>query len=525
MTTPAAPIDYTSDLHDLARLVARPHATTEVVERALAALGQVVPYDLAAAFRIEGDRARVFAVAGPLGGERVRRHELDLGAFPSIRRALETRRPVPLDAHDHAGDEGDPYDGILNLPHGHSCMVVPLYAGDRTLGLITLDRTTCGVYPPGVVDIAGVYGQLISLALFFADQAALLDRYRHQLKAENRLLREESSDGDDAVHKLESSVAPAMRELTHMARQVAASDLPVLVLGETGAGKEVVARALHAWSPRVDGPYVKLNCSAIPEGLVESELFGHVKGAFSGADRARDGRFLVANGGTLLLDEIGDMPLSAQSKLLRVLQEGTFEPVGADRTVKVDVRVVAATHVDLQQAVADGRFREDLYYRLAVFPLRLPPLRARTEDAVAIASSFLDREHRRSRRGPWTLSESAEAAVRAWRWPGNVRELVNALERATILQPAGVIEIAHLGLGAGLRGPAAPPWAPVGASNATLERVPADVVPTWQDNERRYFKALLARTGGKLYGADGAAALAGLKPTTLRSRLVKLGLR
>ncbi|MHC4838749.1 MAG: sigma 54-interacting transcriptional regulator [Planctomycetota bacterium] len=507
--------DYTRDLHELATLVASPQDVEEVLGRALHALRDVVPYDLAAIFRLEGDTARVVAGAGPLMGPRVRRHELDLRKFPSIRRAMEARRPVAMTEHEHEHGEGDPYDGLLDLPAGHSCMVVPLFAGREDLGIVTLDRQVCESYPKSSVDLAGVYGQLISLALHFADQAQLLDRYRHQLKEHNRLLVEESGDCRAAVHWLEASHAPAMRDLVRLARQVAPADLPVLVLGETGTGKEVVSQAIHAWSPRVDGPFVKLNCSAIPENLVESELFGHVKGAFSGADRDRAGRFVTANGGTLLLDEIGDMPLSAQAKLLRVLQEGTFEPVGSDTPVKVDVRVIAATNVNLEAAVREKTFREDLYYRLAVFPLRIPPLRERPEDLEVIAIGFLGREAARRRGGPWRLSEAALSAMRASDWRGNVRALINALERATIVQPSGTIEPEHLGLGKATASPALSPT----VAAPTLQ------LPSWKDNERTYLERLLERTDGKLYGDGGAAEIAELKPTTLRSKLVKHGLR
>ena len=503
--------DYSQDLHELARQVAAHVDLPQVLEQALAAMRTVVPYDLAAVFRLYDQELSVVAAAGPLDGPAIRRHRLQLARFPTIRRALETRHPIPLEAHDHMGEEGDPYDGVLDLPDGHSCMVVPLFAGDRNLGLITLDRTQCGVYAPEAVQLAGVYGQLISMALRFADQAALLDRYRHQLEAQNRLLIEEAGGADEACRRLEASASPPMRALAHQARQVARSELPVLVLGETGTGKELVAQAIHHWSPRADGPFVKVNCAALPEGLVESELFGHVKGAFSGASRDRRGRFLTANGGTLLLDEVGDLPLLAQAKLLRVLQEGTFEPVGSDHAFKVDVRVVAATHVDLRRAVVEGRFREDLYYRLAVFPLTVLPLRERALDIVPIALDLLDQQARGRGGGPWTLSTAAAEVLRAAPWPGNVRELRNCLERATILQPRGELLPRHLGL------------EPV----AVRPQAPAVVgpLPDFEENERRYLQALLARAEGKLYGHDGAAAMAGLPPSTLRSKLVKHGLR
>ncbi len=502
--------DLTRDLHDLAQLVSSEHDLVDVLERALTALGDVVPYDLAAVYRLHDQELHVIAAAGALDGSRIRQHTLALERFPTIRRALETRRPIPLEAHHHQGDEGDPYDGVLDLPDGHGCMVVPLFSGDRNLGLITLDRTRCAVYSPQAVRLAGVYGQLVSMALRFADQAALLDRYRHQLEALNRQLVQSAGGGTEACRRVEASLAPPMQAVARMARQVARSDLPVLVQGETGTGKEVLCQAIHHWSPRADGPFVSLNCAALPEDLVESELFGHVKGAFTGALRDRRGRFLSANGGTLLLDEVGDLPLAAQGKLLRVLQEGTFEPVGSDHTYKVDVRVVAATHVDLRAAVASGAFREDLYYRLAVLPLTMPPLRERVQDIHPIAGDLLAALAQDRRRGPWTLSDAAVAALEAAPWPGNVRELRNAVERATILQPAGCIEPEHLGLA----GSSAPPTREAGGPP-----------PDFEENERRYMRAVLAWTDGRIAGPGGAAELTGLRPSTLRSRLKKLGLR
>jgi transcriptional regulator with GAF, ATPase, and Fis domain len=517
-------LDYTSDLHALASMVAERATLGDVLARALDALGALVPHDLAVVYRLDEARLRAVAASGPLATPAVRNHELRLARFPTIRRALELRQPIALTEHHHAGDEGDPYDGLLDLPHGHACMVVPLFAGPEALGIITLDGTACGRYPPEHVRLAGIYGQIVSLAVVLSEQAGLLDRYRLQLREHTRLLLEDAGGADVACQRLERSRSAAVRELAAMARQVASSHLPVLIQGETGTGKEVLAQALHAWSARADGPFVKLNCSAMPENLVESELFGHVKGAFSGADRERRGRFLTANGGSLLLDEIGDMPLAAQAKLLRVLQEGTFEPVGSDRPVRVDVRVLAATHVDLKRAVREGRFREDLYYRLAVFPLRLPPLRERPEDALAIADTFLDETGRRTRRGPWMLPPATRDAITAAPWPGNVRELVNALERATILCAEGPLSAGHLGLaapdGAAPRPNAAVPTPP---DSPTPGEPPA--LPDWQENERRYFVEVLRRTGGRLHGPNGAAAIARLKPTTLRSRLVKLGLR
>ena len=504
-------VDYTRDLLELARLLADAADTRAVLRHALEALREVVPYDLAAVLRLRDDRLVVEVATGPLAGPAVLRHEVALPRFPTIQRALETRRPIPLEAHHHDSDEGDPYDGVLDLPHGHSCMVIPLSARERHLGVITLDRMVCQTYDEPSLRVAGLYGQLVSIALLLAEEKDALRRRQEQLEEQNRLLREEVQGSSEAGRRLEQSEHPEMQAVVRLARQAAPSRLPILILGETGTGKEVLSQAIHAWSDRAAGPFVKLNCSAIPEGLIESELFGHRRGAFSGADRDRPGRFVTANGGTLLLDEVGDLPLAAQAKLLRVLQEGTFDPVGADDPVKVDVRVLAATHVDLEQAVEDGRFRQDLWYRLAVLPLRLPPLRARPQDTLRIAQAFLAQQAAAGRRGPWTLSAAAEATLMAAPWPGNVRELRNVLERATVLLPAGELSPQHLMMQPALTPPGRPPG--------------PEVFVSFADNERAYLEAALSRCGGKLYGEDGAAALVGLKPSTLRSKLLKHGLR
>ena len=503
--------DATRDLKALTELAGRPESIADVLERALESLGQLVPHDLAVVLGMEEQSLRVLAARGPLADDAVRRHTLRLAEHPTLRRALEERRAQVLTEGHHAGGEGDRYDGVVDLPHGHSCLVVPLHAGDRTLGAMTFDRSVCATYAPMVVELAEVYGRIVSLVFLYAEQAELLQRQRRQLEERSRIL-DEAGGGTDATGLLEGSLSPAMRRLVVQAKQVAQADAPVLLRGETGTGKEVLARALHDWSLRRRAPFLQLNCAAIPEALIESELFGHVKGAFSGAEQDRPGRFLAANGGTLLLDEIGDMPLSAQVKLLRVLQEGTFEPVGSDRAVKVDVRILAATHRDLEQAVRRGVFREDLFYRLDVFPLDLPPLRDRPEDIEFIAAGVLARIARRTGRGPWRLSDRALRILRGEEWPGNVRQLVNVLERATILVPQGILEAPVVAVGRGLR--------------PRRDDQPAaidDEILPMQDMERRHLARALKRTGGKVYGPGGAAELLGLKPTTLQSRMRKLG--
>jgi transcriptional regulator with GAF, ATPase, and Fis domain len=391
--------------------------------------------------------------------------------------------------------------------------MVPVWAGEEDLGVLVLDAFQPGRYY-GAADLATatLYGVLIGLGLAAADQAERLEEFRERLAEHNRLLEEESGAEADAARAMDRAVSRSMRRVLQMARQVAVTDAPVLIGGETGTGKEVLARAIHAWSHRAALPFVTLHCAALPRDLIESELFGHTRGAFSGAVSDRQGRFRVADGGTLLLDEVGDLPEETQVKLLRVLQEGTFRPVGSDRTVSIDVRVIAATHVDLEAAIEEGRFREDLYYRLNVFPLRVPALRERLEDLPSLSESILEGIRRRTGQGPWTLSPRVLARMRRYDWPGNVRELVNVLERARVLKPEGgalEIETAR---------------AKRSSRRRSRPETPESPWPTLAENERDYLLALLERSGGKIYGEDGAARAAGMPPSTLQSRLKKHGI-
>jgi transcriptional regulator with GAF, ATPase, and Fis domain len=506
------PIDLRADLSELVQLAVRLERVDDLIVRALDALGGAIPHELAAMLELRGTTLSVRVARGRLANDRVRAHTLRLEDHPKLRAVLDARRACVLDESEHAQGEGDPYDGVLDLPHGHSCMAVPLFAGERTFGLLTFDNRTCGLYGPGVVDVATAYGHVLGLALAAAEQAATLDRSRRGLEEHNRLLEDELGADSGAVVAFERAESPVMQRVRQIAKQVAAADAPVLITGETGTGKEVLARAIHAWSTRREMPFVKINCAALPSSLIESELFGHVKGAFSGAVKDRPGRFVVANGGTLLLDEIGDMPIDLQPKLLRVLQEGVLQPVGSDRSVRVDVRVIAATHVDLDLAIERGRLREDLYYRLSVVPIDLPPLRDRLEDIEQLVASILDGIHRRSGRGPWTLKREAIPRLRAYAWPGNIRELVNALERACILSTGteldvDVVERVRRGPASDGRGPAPEAW------------------PTLEQLEKEYVERVLQKTEGRIYGERGAAEILGVPPSTLQSRLTRMGIK
>ena len=325
---------------------------------------------------------------------------------------------------------------------------------------------------------------------------------KRRLRWEIEHLREDSA-GRGALGE-----SPAMNQVLRLVDQVAARDSTVLVRGESGTGKERIARLLHDLSPRKDRPMVSVHCGALSETLLESELFGHEKGAFTGAHQRKPGRFELADGGTLFLDEIGDVSLSVQVKLLRVLQERTFERVGGTEPIKVDVRIVAATHRNLEEMMAEGSFREDLFYRLSVFPIEIPPLRNRKEDIPALAKSFLARFGN----GKVYLSAKAEKALHNYAWPGNVRELENLMERATILCPEGEIGLEHLptGLAHGLSG---------AVVNGEFQLPEEGVV--MDDLEKSLILQALSRTDGN---KSSAAELLGLTRRQLYTRLEKYGL-
>ena len=299
--------------------------------------------------------------------------------------------------------------------------------------------------------------------------------------------------------------SPALRAVLHQVRIVAPTGSTVLIEGETGTGKELIARAIHNLSGRRDRPFVKVNCAAIPAELLESELFGHEKGSFTGALAQRIGRFEAANGGTLFLDEIGDMPLNLQAKLLRAVQEQEIERVGGNRTIQVDVRIVAATNQDLKKMANENRFRADLYYRLAVFPLHIPSLRERGEDIPMLTRYFVQKHARRMGRKIESISTDAMEALTTYHWPGNIRELQNVIERSVVLSSGPELEVALPESGVRL----APIVLHRRSSNAT------------DCAERAHILQAVKEANGKISGPDGAAARLGLKRTTLQSRMRK----
>jgi transcriptional regulator with GAF, ATPase, and Fis domain len=370
---------------------------------------------------------------------------------------------------------------------------------------------------PAGLDILRILADHLAAAMATARAFDQVETMRRRLQVENRYLREVVQE--DRIAGLVAH-SQSMRAVMQEVAAVAPTDTTTLVLGESGTGKELIARAIHGQSSRRDGPFIAVNCAAIPRELYESEFFGHAKGAFSGAMRDRAGRFEAASGGTLFLDEIGEMPIELQGKLLRVLQEGTYERVGEARSRHADVRIVAATNRDLLREIELGRFRQDLYYRLNVFSIWVAPLRERKEDLPGLVEHLLEDISRRAHRPRPELGASHYETLRAYDWPGNVRELRNVLERAVIASAGQDLRLVMPG-----SGPTSPPPSkarPRGASAPELESMDVKSEQDMRRQERQNLLSALERTGGKIYGSDGAAAVLGLKPTTLASRLRKL---
>ncbi len=363
----------------------------------------------------------------------------------------------------------------------------------------------------------------------FADHAAVaiansrafaeIERLREQLRLENDYLREEVrqelSFGDIV------GTSPALKKLLDQITLVAPTEANVMILGESGTGKELIARAIHERSQRAAKPLVKVNCASIPRDLFESEFFGHVRGAFTGAVRDRAGRFQLADEGTLFLDEIGEIPLELQSKLLRVLQEGTFERVGEERTRRVNVRIVTATNRDLRREVEAGNFRQDLYFRLSVFPMEVPPLKDRKEDIPLLVRHFVNQAQQKTRCANLQFTEQQMVRLQHYNWPGNVRELQNVIERAMILSSCGTQPL-NLEL-------ILPGDDPVVFARTILQApgsTSAFVTQAeWDRRERENLMAALEAANWKIYGAGGAAELLGVKATTLASRLQAMGIK
>ena len=389
-------------------------------------------------------------------------------------------------------------------------LIVALRDEQVPLGAAVLWSATAGRFTQAHVACLEELTAPLSAALKLHNERDTASREREALEADRRALLQRL-DRDELSDTLIGSES-GLREVVLRAEQVAPTDAPVLLLGETGVGKEVIARLIHRKSRRASGPIVRVNCGAIPAGLIDSELFGHEKGSFTGAINSRKGWFERADGGTLFLDEIGELPLDAQIRLLRILQDGIFERVGAQRSHRVDVRIVAATHRDLQQMLAQRGFREDLWYRLSVFPIHIPPLRARPEDIPSLASHFAARAGARIGGAALYLTNADVDLLLSYPWPGNVRELAAVIERAAILGDGRRLKLAAA------LGPVAPQ-----ASERSGSEPGNQQIVSLDEAMARHIEHAVRACEGRIEGRTGAAALLRINPHTLRSRMRKLG--
>lgn len=418
-------------------------------------------------------------------------------------RAMETRNVVVWSADD-LGALDTPVADALHASGIQSLISVPLLAGDQAWGSLNLGSVQKDAFGSTDVEYLQQVANLIASAIRNAHAYREIAQLKDRLASEKRYLENEIRSEmrwDEIVGR-----SLALKRVLDYASIVATTDSTVLITGETGTGKERVARAIHSMSRRKDRSFIKLNCAAIPTGLLESELFGHEKGAFTGAVSQKIGRLELADKGTLFLDEIGEIALELQPKLLRVLQDQEFERLGGTRTIRVDARLIAATNRDLARAVEDKQFRSDLFYRLHVFPLHLPALRERREDIPALVRHFVEKSSLRLGRRIETVPDEALEAMLQWNWPGNIRELENFIERSVILSDGPVLR------------------APLAELRQEIARQQSGSEGTLQDREREHIIDVLRQTRGLLSGPRGAASRLGLKRTTLQYKLQKLGI-
>ena len=468
-----------------------------------ACVRRAVPHEYSSlALRVEGtDQLRIHALVfdgpGPV---------LQEGATAALDetpagQAVETRRPVLLNTEAPAKYSSQLVQRLAAAGLKTICSI-PLITRLDVLGTLNVGSTRQNAFSEADVDFLSQVAGQAAIAIENATAYQEIEQLKDQLAEEKLYLQDEIRTDRNFGEIVGDSLS--FRRVLEQVATVAPTDASVLILGETGTGKELIARAIHDLSGRRERTFVKLNCAAIPTGLLESELFGHEKGAFTGAIMQKAGRFELANKGTLFLDEIGDIPLELQPKLLRALQEHEFERLGGTRTIKVDVRLVAATNRDLAQMINERQFRTDLYYRLSVFPVSVPPLRERAGDIPNLVRYFTQKFARRMNKRVETISQETMDALVRYPWPGNVRELENLIERAVILTRSSTLQIPLSELQA---------EAPDTTSPITLEEA-----------ERDHIRRVLERSKGVVGGPNGAAAKLGMKRTTLQSKMKKLGI-
>lgn len=488
--------------------------------RLLDALGRVIPYDAASLLRLEGEELVPVAARG-LSPDALGR-SYRISEHPRLARICGAREPVRFPADDPSPD---PFDGLIEgdptaTRRVHACLGCPLMVEGELFGALTADALDPRAFDALDQGFLRVIAALAAAQMRAADLMHALEASAERQGMIARDLMESLREGKETIGR--------SRAMAHLRREidlVSGSDFTVLILGETGVGKELVARAIHAASPRRNAPLLYLNCAALPESLAEGELFGHTRGAFTGAVHDRPGKFEVADGGTLFLDEIGELPLSIQPKLLRVVQEGEVQRLGAGHTIRVDVRLLVATNRNLEEEVRRGRFRADLFHRLSVYPLTVPPLRERREDIPLVAGHFCEVTQRHLGLGPVRLNADALALLQRYDWPGNVRELKNVLARAILKAsdaiPRGkpvVVTALHLGSGIGAAPEIIQPETPDGQSLAVEGRSFRDLV---EDFQRGLILQAVARNGGNW---AAAARELGMHRSNLHSLAGRLGL-
>ncbi len=483
---------------------ARAQSAGERHQRLLSSLRRVIPFDAAALMRLEGDALWPIAAHGLAPTALGQRYPLR--EHPRLEIICRSPGPVVFPADTALPD---PFDGLLAgdaqaTRQVHACLGCALRVHGELLGALTADALAPDAFAGLDLRLLTAAGALVAAELATSQLIEALSRSaeRQGLIARDLMRQALVTQGSLLV-----GTSPALERLRREIELVARSDFTVLIAGETGVGKELVARAVHGASPRRELPLIHVNCAALPETLAESELFGHARGAFTGASADRAGKFEVADGGTLLLDEIGELPLSVQPKLLRALQEGEIQRVGTDRPLRVDVRLLAATNRDLAAEVAAGRFRADLYHRLNVYPLAVPPLRERRGDVALLAGTFCDHARRRLGLGPVRLAAEALSALEGYAWPGNVRELENVISRVVLKASAGVprgepiiLTARHLGPELGEAGAKAPPAPRAPAGPAPRPRLRELV----RAEQRRQVQRALEESGGNLAAAARA---------------------
>ena len=472
-----------------------------------ASIQQVVPHDYAALAlhhpETNGLRVQILK-AGETSGSSSIETVLPLKGS-AAGQVFTTREPLLLSSFDSDRFVPETFRHLRAEGLKSACWL-PLLRQDRVLGTLIVASRHQGAFNQQNLDLLGHLASQVATAFDNAIAFRQIKELSDRLIQEKRYLEEELKTEYNFEEIIGES--PALKRVLAQVEKVAMTDATVLILGETGTGKELVARSIHRLNARRERTMVKLNCAAIPAGLLESELFGHEKGAFTGAVSQKIGRLELAHGGTLFLDEVGDISLELQPKILRALQEKEFERLGSTRTIPVDVRLIAATNRDLGKMVAEKQFRSDLYYRLMVFPITMPPLRERREDIPLLVRYFVDRHARRLNRGITNIPTDVMQALTNWDWPGNIRELENFLERAVILSK-----------GPALRAPLSELIVP------ELEKKPAQDSSTLQSAEREHILRVLRETKGMIGGLDGAAARLDLKRTTLNSKIKKLGIQ